>query len=194
MTTPRAILRRRFLAERGSQLQVILWFLLHLLIYTVLTLGIIMLPSALRLVTDGFTLEEQYAASQDFLFLDLRVVPILLTVPLLGVVHFVFITHRIFGPLVRLKRVLRQWREQGAWPATMRVRRGDFHAVLFDEFSQSAAALGADVAAARELVRRAADRARALATPAGSADIDAGARAVAEECRLALERLDRWQQ
>lgn len=185
--------RRLILAEKSTQIHVVLLFLLHLVIYTVLTVAVILLPSALRLVTDGFTLEEQYAASREFLFIDARVVPILMLMPLIGAVHFLFITHRSFGPLVRLKRVLREWRERGAWPPALHVRRHDFNGPLFDEFSRSAAALGEDVAATREHLRRAGERARALAAAPGSGNPGAGAQAIAEECRLALERLDRWQ-
>ena len=184
--------RRTILAEKGAQIQVISWFFIHLFIYILLTLTVILLPSVLRLTTEGIALEEQFAASQEFLLLDLRVVPVLLAMTLLGGVHLLFLTHRIFGPLVRLRGALRRWRD-GNWPPAMHVRRHDFHGPLFDEFSLSASALGEDVAAARELVGRAAERAQSLATPAGAEKPGQAAQAVVEDCRLALERLDRWQ-
>lgn len=193
MAETRSYQRRTILAEREAQIRIISWFLLHLLLYTLLALAVILLPSVLRFTVEGFTLEEKFAASQEFLLLDVRVVPVLLVMSVAGAVHFLFLTHRIFGPLVRLRAALRRWRE-GTWPAAMHVRRRDFHGPLFEEFSQSATALGDDVTAARELVRRAAERARALATPEGPANTPEAARAIAEECRLALERLDRWQQ
>ena len=192
MTEPGKKQRRTILAERSAQFKVIRGFLLHALLYTVLTLVIIMLPSVLRLTVDGFTLEEQFAASREFLLFDVRVVPVLLVMLVMGSVHFLFLTHRIFGPLVRLRGTQRRWRE-GAWPRAMKVRRSDFHAALFDEFSQSTTALGADVAAARELVRQAAVQARSLAAPGGAQESGQIALAIAEDCRLALERLDRWQ-
>lgn len=186
--------RRTILAEREAQIRIVLWFLLHLLVYTTLTLALILLPSLLRLTTEGFSLEEQFAASRDFLFIDTRIVPIMLAMSLLGVVHFLFLTHRMFGPLVRLRGALRRWREQGVLPAPMHVRRHDFHGQLFEEFSHSTTALGEDLSAARELVRLAAGQARLLAPPPGPGEPATGAQAVAEQCRLALERLDRWQQ
>jgi len=184
--------RRTIFSEPGAQAQIIVWFLLHLVVYVLLTLAVILLPSILRLTTEGFSLEDQFAASQEFLLLDFRVVPVLLAMSLVGAVHFLYLSHRIFGPLVRLRGALHRWRE-GAWPPAMHVRRHDYHGPLFDEFSLSVTALGEDLAAARELVRRAAERARSLAPPSGVANPGEDAQAIADECRLALERLDRWQ-
>lgn len=195
MTTVQKIRRRILLAEKGAQFRIISWFLIHLLIYTTLTIAAIMLPSVLHLAVGGFSLEEQFAAGQEFLLFDLRVVPVLLVMALVGAVHFLFITHRIFGPLVRLRGALRRWREQGIYPGAMHVRRHDFHGLLFDEFSLSATALSEDLVAARELVGHAAARAESLAQAQSPGPGNPGeeAQAIAGACRRALERLDRWQ-
>ena len=101
------------------------------------------------------------------------------------------LTNRVFGPLVRLRRVLRLWREGEAWPPQLRVRPRDFHAPLFEDFNATAAALRAELEEARVRLRGAEERARELAHRLEAGPEADEARLVEGDCREALVRLAR---
>lgn len=186
------IKRRKFVIERGAQSRVALWVVLHLGVCLALTLLLVLLPTLLRFFRGGGELPRALEASREFVFLDGPLAAALAAMLVAVVVNSFTLTHRIFGPLVRLKRVLRRWREEGTWPAAFHVRRRDFHAELFEEVGAAVAAVSGDVAAAREKVRRAGDRARSIGARLGPGEDGDGVRAIAEECRQALDRLERW--
>jgi len=147
----------------------------------------------LRFARGGNALGRQLAASREFVFLDAPLAAALVAMLVAVVVSSYALTNRIFGPLVRLKRVLRRWRDEGAWPPGLHVRQRDFHAELFEEVGAAVAAVGADVAAARERMRRVEDQARRIGARLGPGEDGDGVRAIAEECRQALARLEHWQ-
>ena len=183
--------RRKFVIERGAQTRVALWVFSHLAACLALAIFLVLLPTLLRLARGGSPAGE-LAASREFVFLEGPLAAALAAMLALVVVNSFALTNRIFGPLVRLKRVLRRWREEGVWPATLHVRRGDFHAGLFEEIDAAATRVGGDLAAASERVRRAGERARSIAAGLGPGAAAEEVRAVAEDCRQALERLERW--
>jgi methyl-accepting chemotaxis protein len=75
-------------------------------------------PLVLQLLDDGGSLGAKERAAQQFLLLDQTVwLPLLLAFFILAA-HSVFVSHRIAGPLVQLRRVLR---EVGAGDLTNRV-------------------------------------------------------------------------
>jgi len=183
--------RRKFVIERGAQARVALWVFLHLAACLAIVLLLVLLPTLLRFVRGG-GLERELAASREFVFLDGPLAAAIAAMLVAVVVNSFALTNRIFGPLVRLKRVLRRWREEGAWPTALHVRRRDFHAELFEEVGAAVAAVGGDVAAAHERVHRAGERARSIGARLGPGEDGDGVRAIAEECRQALELLERW--
>ena len=150
-----------------------------------------LLPTILRQVRGGAAAGE-LAVRREFVFLDGPLLAAVAALLAAVVLNSFTLTHRIFGPLVRLRRVLRRWREEGSWPPALHVRRRDFHAELFEELDTAVAAVGGDVAEASERVRRAGELARGVAARLGPGEEGERLRAIAEECRLALVRLERW--
>ena len=183
--------RRKFVIERGAQRRVAFWIVLHVSACLALTLLLVLVPTLLRFVRGG-ALEREIAASREFVFLDGPLAAAIVAMLFAVAVNSFALTNRIFGPLVRLKRVLRRWREQGAWPQGLHVRRHDFHAELFEEVGAAVEAVRGDVAKAREQVLRAGERARIIGARLGPGDDGEGVRAIAGECRQALELLERW--
>jgi len=186
-------LRRVIIVERGTQLMLVLRVVLYLVVMTVIALGIMLYPSASRLTVGAGSLEDLSAASREFLFLDLKVVPVFLAVMVAVAVHFLFVTNRIFGPLWRLTREMRRWREERVWPPAMRLRRRDFHGGLFAEFNGATEVLGQDLAAVREQLRGITAEARSLARQVDAGPTAEGLKLIDEQCRSALERVERWQ-
>lgn len=184
--------RRRIVIERRAQVRVAVWVVLHLAVCIALTLLIVLLPTLLRHFGAARLPGQELAASREFVFLEGPLAAAIAAMFVVVIVDSFALTNHIFGPLARLKLVLRRWREQGVWPPLLHVRRSDFHAELFAEVDAAATAVGGDVAAARERVRSAGDRARSLAAHLGPGEAGDGVRAIAEECRQALERLERW--
>lgn len=184
-------LRHRFIVDRRSQVRLVLLVVLYQLIATLVTLAVILLPSVLRFTSSDLPLQAQYEASREFLFLDSRVVPVVVVLLLAMAAHFVFVTHKVFGPIARLKNVLVRWRDQGGWPPKLTVRRGDFSRELFEEFNGAASRLGDDLAQARDGLLGIAERADELARRAGPGEAEEAKR-VAESCRAVLGRLERW--
>jgi len=184
--------RRTWVIERRAQVRVALWVLLHLAACLALTLLLVLLPTLLRFFSGELPLERQLEAGREHLYLGGPVAGAVVAMLVVVVLNSIALTNRIFGPLARLKRVLRRWRDEGAWPPAVRVRKRDFHAELFEEVSAAVAAVGADVAAARDHLQRAEERARGLGARLGPGDDREGASAIAEECRQAQQLLERW--
>jgi len=178
--------------ERRAQVRVALWVLLHLAACLALTVLLVLLPLLLKLASSGAARSGELAAGREYVFLEAPLAAAVAAMLFVVVVNSFALTNRVFGPLVRLKRVLRRWREEGKWPAALSVRRADFHAELFEEVAGAAAAIRGDVAAARERVRSAGESARSVGDRLGPGEDGEAVRAVAEECSEALKRLERW--
>ncbi len=139
------------LADKRSQIYLSLTLILYLVIYTIGLLAVLVIPSAIRFTRQDLPIEEQFMASREFLFLDERVVPAIIIIMLIMSVHFLFISHRIFGPLARLRRILSEWAGEGTWPGPFRKRPKDFHGELFESFNSAAHEVGDNLRGAREL-------------------------------------------
>jgi hypothetical protein len=179
------------LADRGPQLQLSATIVLYLLIYTILLVAFIALPSILTFTQQDLPIEAQLQASRDFLAFDRQVVPAILVVMGAIFIHFIFITHRIFGPIVRLKQVLRAW-GGGTWPTASRSRDRDYHQELFQVLKDVADKIGGDLNSVRQLLDE------SLAEMARSADGGISEESVAslnaaeEKCRKALAVLGKY--
>lgn len=176
--------RKNPLIEHRSQLYLSLSLILYLFIYTLILLVIILLPSVMKFTSSSLSLEGQLEASREFLFIHRRVVPALLGLIAVIGVHFLFITHRIFGPLKRLGTMFRSLHD-GSWPSPFVRRRGDFHRALFTSYNEALESVGGDLKRARELV--AASHAKLSAAGGGEELKEAE-----EECREALDILSKY--
>jgi methyl-accepting chemotaxis protein len=183
--------RKNPLVDRRSQLYLSLSLVLYLLAYTVLLLLIILVPSVLKFTSSSLSLEEQLLASREFLFIDRRVVPAVLVVVTAIGVHFLFITHRIFGPLKRLGGMFRAM-EEGNWPVPFIRRRKDFHQNLFTSFNTALDSVGRDLERAKGLVAVSRDRVSAAGREGVAGGDAEGLREAEEACREALVILSRY--
>ena len=82
------------LVEKRAQLLLSLKLIQYLLLYTIFLIVIISFPSILRFTVEEYPVQEQLAASREFIFLHQRVVPAILLVMLIESFHFLYITHR----------------------------------------------------------------------------------------------------
>jgi len=139
----------------------------------------------------GRPYEELLAAARSAVWVDFGPIVVASLLAAAAAAHFVTYTHRVFGPLVRLRKSFQRWREDQVWPPRLYVRRRDFHQRLFEAFNQASGELAADVSTVREGLRSVADRLRLL--PAGDDPLTAAeVRRAEHECRYLLGRLDRW--
>src|SRR2546428_680288 len=125
--------RRQYIIDKRSQIYLAVLLVFYLVIYSLALLAIILGPSALVFTSESTPWAQKVATSREFLSLGEKVVPAVSVIALLLAVHFILITHRLFGPLFRFRRVLRQWGE-GEWPRSFKARPKDFHQEVFGDF------------------------------------------------------------
>jgi methyl-accepting chemotaxis protein len=135
--------RLNYLIDKRSQTYLAVLLVFYLVVYSLALLAVILAPSALVFTSDSVPLEQKLETSREFLLLNQRVVPAVSLIVLLLAAHFIFITHRVFGPLFRFRRVLCQWAE-GEWPRPFKARPRDFHQEVFDDFNKATATLKGD--------------------------------------------------
>jgi methyl-accepting chemotaxis protein len=115
--------RRKFFIDRQFQLKYILLVIFMLLLYTILFIGLLFIPQLLPLIFDS-QLTEQVKAAEILLLYHKHVWPaVFIIIPLFGFFS-IFITHKIAGPVYRLKMRLQQMTE---WDLDTKVtlRKGD---------------------------------------------------------------------
>ena len=109
---------KNYLINRHDQLRVTLITLIYMSVVVLLTVGIILYPYFMDIFFSE-DLNVQYRASQAFLILLNPLLPALAIIFILVTLHQIFITHRIWGPLVHMKNIARM------------VGNGDFSRKLF---------------------------------------------------------------
>lgn len=98
--------RKKYIVDSRVQYKVLAVIVVYIFAAVLLTGFLVFIPSFLGL--SGKVGEEQYAAAREVLFLHKRFWPsILIVVVLLGG-HSIYLFHRLFGPLYRLKNSLKQ--------------------------------------------------------------------------------------
>ncbi len=115
--------RRHFFIDRQFQLKYILLVIFMLLLYTMVFVGTLFVPQLLPLIFNS-PANEQVKAAQILLLYHKNVWPaVFIVIPLFGFFS-IFITHRIAGPVFRLKMKLQQMTD---WDLDSRVtlRDGD---------------------------------------------------------------------
>jgi methyl-accepting chemotaxis protein len=138
--------RRKFFIDKQFQTKYILLVIFMLLLYTLLFVGFLFIPQLLPFIFSS-PLEEQVKAAEILLLYHKNVWPaVFIVIPLFGFFS-IFITHKIAGPVYRLKIKLRQMTE---WDLDKKVtlRKGDdlqeladFVNLLSAELQEFAAAL-----------------------------------------------------
>lgn len=115
--------RRKFFIDKQFQTKYILLVIFMLLLYTLLFVGFLFIPQLLPFIFDS-PLEEQVKAAEILLLYHKNVWPaVFIVIPLFGFFS-IFITHKIAGPVYRLKIRLQQMTE---WDLDTKVtlRKGD---------------------------------------------------------------------
>lgn len=96
---------KNYFIDKKFQSKYLLLTILLLVTYTFIFTIILFLPSILTLILD-YPLEEKTAAARTFLVLHGTVWPTVITVILIFSILSIFLTHKIAGPVYRLKHAL----------------------------------------------------------------------------------------
>ena len=121
--TMRPYKRRNFFIDREFQLKYILLVIFMLLLYTMVFIGTLFIPQILPMIFNS-SIEEQAKAAEILLLYHKNVWPaVFIVIPIFGFFS-IFFTHKIAGPVYRLKMRLQQLT---AWDLDSRVtlRKGD---------------------------------------------------------------------
>jgi len=121
--TMRPYKRRKLFIDRQFQLKYILLVIFMLLLYTIVFVGMLFIPQLLPLIFNS-PIDEKVKAAEILLLYHENVWPaVFIVIPLFGFFS-IFFTHKIAGPVYRLKTRLQQMTE---WDLDSRVtlRKGD---------------------------------------------------------------------
>ena len=97
---------RNYLINRHGQLSIAITTLLYMSIICVVTVIVALYP----LMSDIFfshDLDIQYRASQTFLVLINKLLPVVIAIFVMVFLHQIIITHRVWGPLVNFKQSIK---------------------------------------------------------------------------------------
>jgi methyl-accepting chemotaxis protein len=129
--------RRIYYIEKKFQTKYILLTIFLLLTYTFAFIIIIFSPYILTLSLDFYSLSEKAEAARTLLLLHSKVWPGIGGIILLFGALSIFITHKIAGPLYRLKKALSLITE-GNLDAKVKLRKGDDLKDLAEHFNMLA--------------------------------------------------------
>ncbi len=115
--------RKRYFIEKQLQTKVILFVIILLMTYTLLFVAILFLPYIVPLSFD-YPLNEQTDAARMLLSLHTSIWPALTIVTLLLAGSSIFVSHKVAGPIYRLKRSLAEIAD-GNIQMTMKFRKRD---------------------------------------------------------------------
>jgi methyl-accepting chemotaxis protein len=149
-----------------------------------LALGAVLFwPLALRLYDTAITAVERAAAATQLLALHARFWPAFTVVAATFIAHQLIVSHRIAGPLYRIRQVLRSL-ARGELPPEVRLRKRDMLTEEADELNALISAWRVRAQRASESLARVRGAARQLELAQGE-----GASAATAELTAALERL-----
>ena len=129
--------RRIYYIEKKFQTKYILLTIFLLLTYTFAFIIIIFSPYILTLYLDFYSLSEKAEAARTLLLLHSKVWPGIGAVILLFGAVSIFITHKIAGPLYRLKKSISEITE-GNLDVKVKLRKGDDLKDLAEHFNMLA--------------------------------------------------------
>ena len=116
--------RRQFVVDK-FQVRLLAFSLGHIVIFALLIAASLFLPAILKLQDATLSVAEKGRAAEEFLSLDERFWPSALVVLVLIGAHSVLVSHRIAGPLVGFRRVLKAV-EEGNLSIRAKIRRADY--------------------------------------------------------------------
>ena len=141
--------RRRRLLVDDLQYRLLAVNLLYVVTVLLIFAAALFLPLMLELGSDATSLAEKQEAASQFLSLHTRVWPALLAVFLLLAIHSLVVSHRVAGPLVGFRRVLRAVAE-GKLTVRASIRKNDYLAKEADSINVMIAALQEKIARLQE--------------------------------------------
>ena len=115
--------RRKFLIDRTFQLKYTMLVIFMLLMYTIVFVGILFIPQILPFIFNS-PMTEQVQAAEILLLYHKNIWPaVFIVIPLFGFFS-IFITHKVAGPVYRLKQKLEQ---MATWQPSLKLtlRKGD---------------------------------------------------------------------
>ena len=153
--------RTRFLVNRKLQLGMSFQIVAYVYLYLVL-FALLANYSALKTVVFGTGGDADYIAAVERLevFVEVMVLPLILTFLCLWL-HGILFSHRLAGPIYRIKQALSQARS-GNLSMDVKLRERDYFQDICDELNGLCGRLRGDMAHCRELSGRLADAAEAL--------------------------------
>ncbi len=126
--------RKIYLIDKPNQIKFASLVIGYLILYVLLMVIIIFLPASLTLLSKDALTVEKYEASKEFFSLDARIWPALIIIALVIGIHSIFITHKVFGPLYRLRKSLQQMQE-GDLSFEAKIRNKDYLIEYIDELN-----------------------------------------------------------
>ena len=128
--------RRRYLIDR-FQGRIILMQITYLVVFLFVQALLVFGPLTRKLEEGGMVGREQLATATLFLEIHKTFWPVLIVLLLVAAVHSTIVSHRLVGPLVRVRHVLRALRD-GERPKRVKFRDKDYlteEASLLEELS-----------------------------------------------------------
>ena len=116
--------RRRFLLDK-FQVHLLAVSLGHVVIFGLLIAASLFLPAILKLQDATLSVAERGRAAEEFLYIDARFWPSALVLLVLIGAHSILVSHRVAGPLVGFRRVLKVV-EEGDLSIRAKIRRADY--------------------------------------------------------------------
>ena len=125
--------RRRYLIDRQFQLKYVVLTICLLVMHTFLVLCAVFAPTFIMLYSST-SLEKKAEAANSILFLHNTIWPGIAVVIFLFGCLSIFVTHKLAGPLYRIKMSLREMAE-GNFAVRIRLRKGDELGELAEEIN-----------------------------------------------------------
>lgn len=140
--------RRRILVD-GQQYRLLAVTLTHSFIIFGTVAAVLFVPLMIRLKSSTLSLVEKEEAAKQFLTIDARAWPALLLLFVLLMIHSVFVSHKIFGPLYSFRRVLKAVGEGNLFVRAT-IRKHDYLVKEANSINEMIASLRTRVTGVRE--------------------------------------------
>lgn len=116
-------MRSRLIVDRGLQFNLITRMVMYVL-FVFCVIGAVLFSPMVRKISGGAD-PDSLAMAEALLFMQARFWPVAALCLVVAVLGAVFTSHRIAGPLVRVKRIMR-FVQEGHFPRQLRTRPGDY--------------------------------------------------------------------
>lgn len=116
--------KKNIFINKGLQFRIIMISLVYMFMVMIVTTGAILFPYLYDMITSS-DIDVQYSAAQTFLVLAKRLMPSTVILFILVIVHQLFVTHRICGPLVNFTNTFKTI-GSGNLNHRVKLRKGDY--------------------------------------------------------------------